>query len=823
MKYSTEDIFHGVPLAAVILDGKRVIHAVNRHFTARFHLFAEEITGVSFFEVEQGIFDFPAVRGVVERCLGSDAHSPGARVQVVSDRCGKHLVEISAHCLGPTCGGSQPVLVVFADAAPLKLAEMALGESEDRMQSVLRNAVDAIVMIDERGRVKSFNPAAQHLFGYSEDEVIGENVKMLMPNPYREEHDGYIQNYLQSRRRKVIGIGREVVGLKRDGNTFPMHLSVSEIQWGDNLHFMGTVRDVTIQKQMQEARSQSEFRYGAILETAVDAVVTIDKKGIIKSFNPAAQRMFGYRGGEVVGENVSILMPSPYREAHDGYLKHYLDTGMKKVIGLGREAVAQRKDGSTFSIELSVSEVALGDRRLFTGIVRNISDRKLAEARIQDYVHQLEDAQQTLEAQARLLEDHAVSLSEAKELAETANQAKSSFLANMSHEIRTPMTSILGYAELMREQSEDAETQQALEIIQRNGEYLIEIVNDVLDISKIEAGRMEMRRETLSTETLIRDILSLVQVRAEAKGIQLTATFETHVPDRFVSDRVRFRQILINLLGNAIKFTEQGGVELRVRHVQRPGEGSRLEFAIVDTGIGIDSEHYDRLFQPFNQADESTSRRFGGTGLGLTISHRLAEMLGGRITVQSEMGVGSTFRLCLPITYEIDHSLLPFGPFDFRAKRPGRSDEAGALLRRQTDRPLDLRILLAEDGLDNQRLIQLILEKAGAKVELVENGVQACERIYRDPASIDLLITDLQMPELDGYGVILQLRDAGHYLPIIALSAHAMPAEKKRCEEAGCSAYITKPVDRDQLVSTVAAVYANYQTQRQLTGLPSLW
>lgn len=810
MKYTSEDIFHGVPLPAVILDGQRVVQAVNRHFEARFHISADELEGSSFFDIEHGIFDFPAVHGVIERCLGSDPYTPGARVQIVSDRCGKHLVAISAHPLGPMVSGSQPTLVVFADAAPLKSAEMALRESEERMQSVLRNAVDAIVVIDERGRVKSFNPAAQHLFGYSEDEVIGENVKMLMPSPYREEHDGYIQNYLQTRRRKVIGIGREVVALKRDGNTFPMHLSVSEIQWGDNLHFMGTVRDVTIQKQMQEARSHSEFRFGAILETAVDAVVTIDKKGIIKSFNPAAQRMFGYRGDEVIGENVSILMPSPYREAHDGYLKQYLDTGMKKVIGLGREAIAQRKDGSTFSIELSVSEVALGDRRLFTGIVRNISDRKQAEARIQDYVRQLEDAQQTQKAQARLLEDHAVSLSEAKELADTANQAKSSFLANMSHEIRTPMTAILGYAELMREQSDDPETTQALEIIQRNGEYLIEIVNDVLDISKIEAGRMEMRHETLNTETLIRDILSLVQVRAEAKGIRLTATFETHVPDRFVSDRVRFRQILINLLGNAIKFTEEGGVELRVRHIQRPGEGPLLEFAIVDTGIGIDAKHFDRLFKPFNQADDSTSRKFGGTGLGLTISHRLAEMLGGRITVQSEVGVGSTFRLSLPMTHEIDHALLPFGPFDYRAMRYSRSEDSKTILRR-TDDLEGLRVLVAEDGVDNQRLIRLILEKGGAKVELVDNGRLACERINRDPASIDLLITDLQMPELDGYGTILQLRDAGHHLPIIALSAHAMPAEKKRCEEAGCSAYITKPVDREHLLRAVAAVYANHQ------------
>ncbi len=258
-------------------------------------------------------------------------------------------------------------------------AELALRESAQRMRAIWETVVDGILTIDERGIVESLNPAACRIFGYAVDEVIGRNVSMLMPAPYREEHDGYLANYLRTGDAKIIGIGREVTGLRKDGTTFPMDLAVSEVRLGERRMFTGIVRDITERKRAEEAVREGAQRMRAIWQTAVDGILTIDTRGIVEALNPAACRIFGYAADEVVGRNVSMLMPAPYREEHDGYLANYLRTGEAKIIGIGREVTGLRKDGSTFPMDLAVGEVHLGQRRLFTGIVRDISERRQVE------------------------------------------------------------------------------------------------------------------------------------------------------------------------------------------------------------------------------------------------------------------------------------------------------------------------------------------------------------------------------------------------------------------------------------------------------------
>lgn len=395
-------------------------------------------------------------------------------------------------------------------------------------------------------------------------------------------------------------------------------------------------------------------------------------------------------------------------------------------------------------------------------------------------------------------------LHRARQAALSATQAKSQFLAHMSHEIRTPMTAILGYCDLLiDEASRDAALERhraALTTIRRNGSHLLDVVNDILDLSKIEAGRMTVESEPVDVASLIADAAELVRVRAAEKQLRFEVVQEGALPSVIRSDVMRLRQILINLLGNAIKFTDRGTVRLAVR--LRQGESPRLEFDVIDTGIGLSAEQLERLFTPFHQADATTSRRFGGTGLGLAISRRLAQMLGGDIEATSEPGAGSMFRLYVA-TGSLDGVALSFGT----NARTGALPAAIAADSPKGEPPSPLaeaRLLLAEDGIDNQRLIAHILRKAGAQVEVVENGrlaVDAALAAVERGAAYDVILMDMQMPVVDGYQATSQLRAAGYEGSIIALTAHAMSGDRDRCLQAGCDNYTTKPIDRQQLIA----------------------
>src|SRR6476660_4313511 len=273
---------------------------------------------------------------------------------------------------------------VDCDSTERNSAERALRESAGRMRALIETAVDGAILIDARGTVLMFNPACEKLFGYFADEVVGKNVKMLMPEPYRHEHDGYIANYLDTRKPKIIGIGREVAGLRKDGSTFPMDLSVGEAKQEGGSIFVGIIRDITERKSAERALRESAGRMRALIETAVDGAILIDARGTVLMFNPACEKLFGYFADEVVGKNVKMLMPEPYRHEHDGYVANYLDTRKPKIIGIGREVVGLRKDGSTFPMDLSVGEAKQEGGSIFVGIIRDITERKSAERALRE-------------------------------------------------------------------------------------------------------------------------------------------------------------------------------------------------------------------------------------------------------------------------------------------------------------------------------------------------------------------------------------------------------------------------------------------------------
>jgi PAS domain S-box-containing protein len=397
-------------------------------------------------------------------------------------------------------------------------------------------------------------------------------------------------------------------------------------------------------------------------------------------------------------------------------------------------------------------------------------------------------------------------LVQARQAAEAATHAKSEFLANMSHEIRTPMTAILGFADVLLEHSRSttvsSEQVEAALTIKRNGEYLLTIINDILDLSKIEAGKMTVEHIRCSPHQIVADVAALIGVRAEAKGLRFNVHYVGVLPDTICTDPVRIRQILINIIGNAFKFTEVGGVELSVA-LDQSGPEPRLQFNVRDTGIGMTPEQVSRLFAPFSQADASTSRRFGGTGLGLTISRRLAEMLGGQIdVVSSSTGNGTHMRFSVATGSLVGVTLLadPGQAVVVGATRPAKGVLGGS------GPDSACRILLAEDGPDNQRLIALYLRKAGAEVTVVDNGARAVATALAARTSgtpFDVILMDMQMPELDGYEATRRLRDSGYDGAIIALTAHAMAQDRRKCLDAGCDEYASKPVDRELLIGCI--------------------
>ena len=419
-------------------------------------------------------------------------------------------------------------------------------------------------------------------------------------------------------------------------------------------------------------------------------------------------------------------------------------------------------------------------------------ERDNLDERVKQRTEELQQVVSRLEVEVAEREEAERKQREAAKAAAEANVAKSRFLATMSHEIRTPMTAILGYCELLAESDLGDESSEHVAVVRRNAGHLLRIINDILDLSKIESGRLEFETEPFELREVIDDVTELLRERAVAKQIRFGITVPDQLP-RVLGDPTRLRQVLVNLLGNAIKFTDKGAVTLSVEIEAETVDGvaeHRVAFAIRDTGIGLTQEQQQRLFQPFVQADSSHTRRFGGTGLGLVISRRLVEGMGGELSLESAPRVGSTFRFEVRLAAAASKG-TSIDSAGGRTAAPKEANGVGGL-----------RVLLAEDGRDNQLLVTRYLEKAGAEVVVVGDGAQAVREIVDRP--FDVVLMDMQMPVMDGYSATQALRQLGFEIPIVALTAHAMSEQRRECLDVGCDGFVSKPIDRSLLLATVA-------------------
>ncbi|HMP80564.1 MAG TPA: ATP-binding protein, partial [Pirellulaceae bacterium] len=524
-------------------------------------------------------------------------------------------------------------------------------------------------------------------------------------------------------------------------------------------------------EQQNQALTAVVAKERAVVEGALDAIVEIDQHGCITGWNPQAETTFGWKASEVMGQLLSeYIIPPEYRQAHMHGLRRFVETGRAYALNQRLDLEAIDRTGRRFPIEIAITSARQGEQIVFCAFVRDISERRQYE----------QDLKQAVEA------------------ANLANRAKSEFLANMSHEIRTPLNAILGFADLMdADDITSGDAKSYLHTIQASGRHLLTLINDVLDLSKVESGKLDIEISHCSPEKVVEEVVSMLRVRALEKGLTLEARWTTPCPASITTDPLRLRQAIMNLTNNAIRFTDQGGVTVLVGVTEDAGR-PQLAVEVQDTGIGIQAGELERIFQPFVQVDSSTTRRVGGTGLGLAISRNIARQLGGEITVSSELGRGTRFRLTIDTGLD-QMDAEPMGECDQftqdQDSEPGDAEETPVPRHNKLNQT---RVLVVEDVEVNRRLLLLVLGKAGAIADWVENGKQAIDQV--DKQRYDVILMDMQMPIMDGYTATQHLREMGCATPIIALTAHAMRCDETKCLQAGCDRYLTKPINARLLI-----------------------